>query len=135
MSHSKYLPRDNSQARPQSLPVSHSSQNARSRVRSLFLSKSASIANVIPEGDQTEIDKDSDVDNGAPESDNLSSETREPEEEGGNSEYDRSSRRLVIGDEEAPVSASDAQQFFGNTLEDLSKSVDWREFCLENLDG
>lgn len=125
-SHPKSLHHGHSHARPQSLPLSHS-QDARSRVCSLFLSKSASISTVIPEGDQTEIDNDSDIDTGAPDSD-LSSDTRELEEE-------QDSARLMIGGEEALVSASDAQQFFGNNLEDASKNVDWREFCLEILDG
>ena len=37
--------------------------------------------------------------------------------------------------EEAPSSASDAWVFFENQMEDVSKRMDWREFCIEVLDG
>ena len=37
--------------------------------------------------------------------------------------------------EEAPSSASDAWVFFENQMEDVSKRMDWREFCSEVLDG
>ena len=37
--------------------------------------------------------------------------------------------------EEAPSSASDAWIFFENQMEDVSKRMDWREFCIEVLDG
>jgi len=92
----------------------------------MFLSKSAAISTVIPEGDQTEIDNeiDVDVDAQAPDSD-LCSETREEDK-----------ARPVIAEEEAPVSTSDARQFYEYALEDdAPKSMDWREFCMEILDG
>lgn len=42
----------------------------------------------------------------------------------------------VVGlGEEAPSSASDARVFFENQMEDVPKRVDWREFCIEVLDG
>lgn len=44
--------------------------------------------------------------------------------------------RLLIMDDEAPASASDAREFFGNVMDaDVPKRVDWRQFCIEVLDG
>lgn len=37
--------------------------------------------------------------------------------------------------EEAPSSVSDARVFFENQMGDVSKRMDWREFCIEVLDG
>lgn len=43
---------------------------------------------------------------------------------------------LLITDDEAPSSASDARVFFGHDMDDdVTKRVDWREFCIEVLDG
>ncbi|KXN83793.1 hypothetical protein AN958_01070 [Leucoagaricus sp. SymC.cos] len=44
---------------------------------------------------------------------------------------------LLIVDDEAPSSTSDARVFFGTAAmeDDVPKRVDWRQFCIEVLDG
>lgn len=119
------------------LPVSQP-QTARSRVRSFFPSRSRSISAAIPENDHFLHDNDTD---NAPTKltttifDDIRCDSRisvlnQADSQGDGGIADEV--RPEIADEEAYVSASDARYFLAD---DVPAQMDWREFCIEVLDG
>lgn len=104
----------------------------------MFPTKSASISVAIPESDNSDNDNDANnsVDK-APKSNSVDPGLRVARSlRVSDRAQIKGQAEPTIEEEEAPVPESDAMLFFESALEDdVPKRVDWRQFCIEVLDG